>query len=249
MAQTARKKSLSPAETSGTPSHQLRRLILDLCEVLKTFGLDIKPDTEASWIHFASLSETKQHTILEGFKSYSSFLHRYIDEGRDPTDSKELVFKSIKHLGLHLPEGADDLVRDDYIVEIYSLEGYQLFRNFKFLDCVSYSLSELLVYEWPELFRRPGIVTDTIIGHFIKFSQHEILNPIPSGCPLHVIEEIFSEDKNKALIDQKEFVPLFEDDPTQVAAVMVLIKAELMTEDDGKKIVALDNRRLISDSN
>lgn len=89
------------------------------------------------------------------------------------------------------------------IVEIYSLDAIQLYRNLNFFKYCSYSLVDLLMNEWFVLYERPQIVTDTMMEDINRV----IGGPnklIPYTMPEHILFEKLVKDDLARQIKMKK---------------------------------------------
>jgi hypothetical protein len=114
-------------------------------------------------------------------------------------------------------------ISDDDIIEIYTADFTQLFRNLEMLKLCSYSILELSVYEWPELFRRPHAITKQLI-HLAEqiMGTKEPRTISCDNVPDHFLEEIFSPGKHKLFIEQKILSPLMDQNNNAIGFVGTL---------------------------
>ena len=189
--------------TSSSPlEDRFCTLLQVFCKTLQSEGLEITPYRESSLVRFRSLSPDQQNQKFRDFQRYFEVFAEAVSEGVGLKDSAGLLKKVLTRGGLSTcPEMYQHLENED-VIEAYSSDFTQLFRNLRFLEICSYPLLDLYLYEWFELFRRPQNVTDILVS-----LAHEILaqtKPSLVKCevPDHFLEEVFSEQKHRFHIKQ-----------------------------------------------
>lgn len=106
--------------------------------------------------------------------------------------NKQIVKNILGFMKYTAPSDFIDKVTEEDIVEIYNLENIQVFRNLKFYETTTYSLSDLLLYDWPELYTRPAKMTEkllAIVGDVIRHPSNELVQEM-SFVPVHYLKEI-----------------------------------------------------------
>ncbi len=84
----------------------------------------------------------------------------------------------------------------------------QIFRNMRFMEISTYSLLEVLSYEWPQLFERSSHITQLIIKQTEKdmWSTNKV---IESQIPKHFLRETLSGSPQVLEAQHRLFAPLF----------------------------------------
>src|SRR5690606_14370708 len=78
--------------------------------------------------------------------------------------NRNLIVNILKNMHLRAPQSFVDKIDEDDLIEIYNLENIQIFRNLKFYETTTYSLEDLLLYDWPELYSRPKRMTEQLLN-------------------------------------------------------------------------------------
>lgn len=151
------------------------------------------------------------------------------EEGADPWDDREFFCLSMQAMGVQFPSDfLKKLDRDD-LIEGYDMNRIQIFRNMRFMETSSYSLLEILSYEWPLLFARASAITDKIISHC-----DELLWSANRTIPVHVakhwIHEIRSAERQVCEVTFKYMTPLFSG-PGKPAGVIATCQARAIEVD------------------
>ncbi|NCN40975.1 hypothetical protein GW916_06960 [bacterium] len=129
-------------------------LTTEISLLIKETGAFSQPFVSRDLPYFSLLSNAKKDDVISSLESYLRIFAPLKGQSSDLTNSYRVVWQALKELELHAPSDFFSKLKDDYVIEIYSLESTQLFRNFKFFTCCSYSLEELCCRPWPELFDR-----------------------------------------------------------------------------------------------
>lgn len=187
---------------------RFRSLVEEFCIQSQKEGIELIPYRESSWTKFRALSIEKQHEKLNNFFRYYRACAAAVDEGLELRDTKSLVERTAAFLGARLCDDVLNNVTADDVIEIYSADFTQLFRNLKFLEICSYPVVELYTHEWVELYRRPHVVTEKLIQLVYKVLAQETPHTIRCDLPNHFLEEVFSLNRHKFFIEQKYLSPL-----------------------------------------
>jgi len=120
-----------------------------------------------------------------------------------------LVWWSIRRLGLRpLSDVFAKLEKDD-VIEIYNSDFIQVFRSLNMFRFLSYSLEEILCYQWFELFKREQNITESLLSIASNMGAGKITSTVEPDLPAHTVEEIFSASKNWAKMKFRLITPLF----------------------------------------
>lgn len=101
----------------------------------------------------------------------------------------------------------DKIDRED-IIEIWDLEGRQLFRSFHALRYFSYTIEELMSYPFYELFERDLEIEAAYAGEFVRVLKGEVQSTYKLDIPTHVVREKMSARKNVSMVTPKYVSPL-----------------------------------------
>jgi hypothetical protein len=185
---------------------------------------EMMPLTESGIKKFNSLPTAKKQAIKTDFSVYSNLI--YSASKYDLRDEERLLGHAGRRLGLIFSENLFDYIQSGDIIEIYNMEFKQIYRNLALFDICSYSLIELLSYEFYELYERSAQVNDFIIK-----GVHELLNrpfsldPIPlDHIPRHLMREKFSVEKVTSHIEFKWLFPIYKW-PNEFAGVLCTQRA------------------------
>ena len=202
---------------------QFRALIDEFASQCDAEGVRLLPYREEGWQRFHSLTFEKQVEKVSGFLKFYQACAEVVDSGISLKRGVKSLEKVMSKFGYQVCPGLYDQISDEEVIEAYTSDFTQLFRNLEMLKLCSYSLLELSVYEWPELFRRPHSITEKLIG----LAGQVLGSPSPrtitcSEVPNHFLEEIFSPDKHKLFIEQKLLSPLMDSSGATVGFIGTL---------------------------
>jgi len=140
------------------------------------------------------------------------------------TREVESLKRILKALNLRPVDDLTNLIQDGDIVEIYDSSGYQLYHNLEWLQYSSYSLLDVMVYPFQELFERPTLVTQQLWeeGKEVYYADSPFTKQME--VPPHTIRERLSPEGRCFLIDFKYITPLL-DENGQSKAVLVTQRA------------------------
>lgn len=176
--------------------------------------------------HFNRLPSELKHKVVEHLQFYHDLCIDQVSEGYSLKDSPSFVWRAFRRLGLTPRSDLFSKLTDEHIVEIYSSENVQLFRNFKFFEYCSYTLEELLTIEWWGLFERDPKVTMKLFEYAGRIFAGEITENFVPDLGVHYIRELQSHDKMTMEYNIDLAGPLYQNKRPQ--AVIVLETARII---------------------
>lgn len=108
---------------------------------------------------------------------------------------------------------------DGDIIEIFSSTGVQIYRSWSYFNFSSYSLGELLLYSWDELYERPKRTVDQLMSLMgVLFSpEATTIKYSDYGIEPYVLRERHGEHSRAVSLDMKYATPIINDQNMPVA--------------------------------
>ncbi len=173
-------------------------------------GIEVRPYRSIDLPLFSQLSTTDQESALNAIEGNVKLFESMVLEKVKLTDSKQLLWKCCRALGLTPRSDIFDRIGDEDVVEIYSTQQKQIFRNLQFFKYVSLTLEDLYCDTWYDLTRRIG----------------ELEGSLPLDVPEHVVHEINTEKMLSISIRMKWLSPVSQEG--QLAGVLVINESRLV---------------------
>lgn len=171
---------------------------------------------------FSCLSLIQQKKIIQSLKIYAHFCECAVADGIDVKEnSDQFLWWTLRQL--QLVPGSDLLsyVKPGMSIEIYNLEGIQIFRTLNLFKHITYSLSELLSYEWWELFSRVPAIEEEM-QKWVQATLAGEMGIRKTQLPPHEVFEILgSENKFSGIMKHHLFAPVKNKRGAVSAAVSV----------------------------
>src|SRR5579871_3186205 len=134
-------------------SAELRSLTLTFGKFAEAYGVDVLTHRKDSLSRFETFAPGRQKQVIENFRRYLNVCVSSVDKNIEPLDERHsLVWYAIGEFGLRPPGDLFSHLQGPDLVEIYDLNHVQMFRTLNMFHCLSYSIEELITYEWPELY-------------------------------------------------------------------------------------------------
>ena len=211
-----------------------------VCAFARTGGVSVRPYSNDALETFREFTPLKQDTILTGLRTYEEILARNPKQATE----REMVASALAQFGLKLGDGDFfSVVDDDDVIEIYTPQGLLLFRNFTAYKYTSYTLLDLLVYEWFELYERDQHLIDEMLRH----TKEIMLNGTRAEkfkTPPHLLRERHLNCRKVISGEMKYICPLQDQNTGRNAAVMVTGKIhEVLIGDAADKIGWINTKR------
>lgn len=138
----------------NSQSKKFENLSVKLHDLLITLGIPYYHPPENIVEAFLRLNAKEQNTVLFKMDFFINILQEAIKNSWSFEQDQKLTWYAISKLGLRPPNSMFNDIAPHDCIEIYDSAGIQLFRSFNFCNYCSYSLEELLIYSWSELYTR-----------------------------------------------------------------------------------------------
>lgn len=160
--------------------------LLKLDQVLASLGVGHRLSSDVSILPLTFEAERFIHL-------YSDSLSEAREHYKDQVSLKSL-WLFLNKLKWQYPDELFEKLRDDDVVEVYSLEHTQIFRSFTFFQYCSYTLEDLQFRPWFELYRRDEAVMRGALVWLDRVMKDQIHGICHLDLPTHWISEISSSD-------------------------------------------------------
>lgn len=169
-----------------------KRLTERTAALINENGCNIQPYSEEALEKLSTLSLINVRTCNSKLMHNLQLIESSASASK--TSNKALVKSILSLMKLCVNDDFIDQITEEDIVEIYSPEGVQVFRNLKFYETTAYTLADLLIFEWNELYLRPTKVYEKLAEYvdycINKAKSNEIINL--KHLASHIIKEIKS---------------------------------------------------------
>jgi len=169
-------------------------------------------------------------TNIENFKSPVRYFRDYLkvcSEFSAVSDIKEDAIEFTKFYArktfLRVPDEFYMACSDQDLIEIYNTENIQIFRTFNFFNITTYSISELLLNDWPSLYYRPHEIMDELIE--ANKQVYATNRMILLDTPEHDLVEIKSEAKSISRVKFKCLAPVYKGVESDISGFIVASSA------------------------
>jgi hypothetical protein len=206
------------------------RVINEIAALVTMNGAELAGFRDGHPSKFPELPPPAQTGIVNGLEAYLNLCMSAEKDGAALRgDSHPAAWWVIRRLGWRLLSDVFGYIRPGDTIEIYDRNHVQVFRSFNMFRCLSYSLDELVTYDWPLLYEREKWVHDIMV----KVTSDLVANPKPATMlrpfPNHLVQERFSARKRRAYYDARLLSPLF-DGSGKVAGYINVLSAEPIVE-------------------
>ncbi len=229
---------------------QIDREILKEADIfvnaLKKSQYSIKTDSNNSYYKLSQLDLNKKDQILKYLKitnSISSQFFNQLNPAREEYPEKNLIYQALNFFKLNLKD--EQFWKEvDFTdtVEIYDVNGYQVFRTFNFFDTTGYSLMDILTNEWYVLWERPKYVMSGMLEQAADVLSGK-RGFSKMNLPPHIVKEVYSGTDALDFIPRSLMVefghvcPLYKDDGRIDGFILnSKVKIHTMGESETKKV-------------
>ena len=178
-------------------------------------GVRISPFHSPELVHFGLLHLNDKQRVVESLKNYLDICQQTIQSGHSVKNSKQLTWNALKKFKLRPHLTLFDHLNDGQVIEFYSSENIQIFRNFVFFELCSYTLEDIYCRPWFELYERDDSVTTEIIKEFEFIFKGQTDAIVASKTPKHYLLESSSFFSNTVEMQVDFCAPLYSDSKTE----------------------------------
>lgn len=216
------KKAPSVLQTNQQLEQKFSALTTALINLLAKEGVKNQPHLEGLPC-FSKLNDVEKEVAIQRVETYYQLCSEHVAEGQSLRDSKTFTWRALVKMGLAPLSDFLNNIGDDDIVEIYSYDEIQMFRNLEFFDLCTYTLEELFCLQWYRLFvRAPEIaaaISNIAVEIFSKKHPHGLFEPLPP----HIVTQPLAQEKVAVDFLIRYIGPLYQD--KQVPAIICIERA------------------------
>jgi hypothetical protein len=210
---------------------RFRELCLLYCDFMKREGVLVRPFLDPTLPVFSKYEPALQDQITRGIVADLEIFESMQSEGHSLRDTPKLVWRYMNKLGLIPQSDIFDKITDDDIVEVYLVADgaqSQVFRNLKFLDCVSFTIDQIFGADWRVTTTRDEKVAGKIMEIAIGIMTEQITSTLAvhSLIERHIVQEVDSPELFTISIQMKYMSPVRQNG--KVAGAFVINHSEVI---------------------
>lgn len=206
---------------------QFRAVAEKVSAITARHGVTVKPYRSSELPLFRQLSFEAQGLALSQLNTFLKSLELFEDQEENLGEQDRALWYALSAFGLLPNSDMFKLFKSSDVVEIYDMEGFQIWRNFNFLKICSYNLEEMYSIEWfrryerkPEDVKACGeAINDLLTGKTPEISMVQV--------PYHQIRETDSSEQLHLGVTY-QWIARLKDRSGQLAAWMVCSSVEIL---------------------
>lgn len=146
---------------------------------------------------YSALSDAKQEEALLLVKAYLKSMESAEAVGECLNAVDRSLWHALSTMGLVPPSDLLSRLKPSAVIELYDLQGLQIWRNFNFMRVCSYTLEEIYSIEWFNRYKRDQIHTEECIKNVTTLLSGESPEVFKPEMSLQIMEETCSQDRLK----------------------------------------------------
>ena len=174
-----------------------------------------------------ALDDAARCEILTNLKNWESILSAAaLEMSLDNVNEVALAEKAMKHFRFHLRGHDWSEFGDDEMIEIYNNEGVQLYRSLNFFSICGYSLLDLCVNKWFELWERPTSTLDAMNKLVISVITSAKKDTCAGIAP-HLVRETYDDGTTQPFVPRatlaifNKIFPVYSPGSNDVAGIII----------------------------
>ena len=203
-------------------------LLENLASISKTYGYPVQAHTQKALSTLTSLPVDKKENLIKKLQNSINIAAGAPEIEKDGHSERKHVEQALNMYGFELRDKDFwNTVRKDELIEMYNTDNIQIFRTFNFFTTSSYSLLDLLVYEWYSLWERPSGTFDKMFEVVGSIFSGQVKGVVPAQVPEHVISEIFNPNDEEHFTSRSSLCkfgvicPIYNKADGQIAGLLV----------------------------
>lgn len=234
----------SESSTSKALDSKVIELLEKVASISQEYGHSVDAYTQKALSKLASLPIEKKEDLIRKLQNTINIAAGSIEIEKDGHVEKRHVEQALEMYGFELRD--QDFwkkVGKDELIEMYNTENIQIFRTFNFFATSSYSILDLLTYEWYSLWERPSGTFESMFKVVGAIFSGEVKGPVSAEVPEHVISEIFNSADQEHFISRSSLCkfgiicPIYNKVDGQIAGLLVTARVTpLVTGEQAKSI-------------
>lgn len=219
---------MTQAQVQTTSDHfDFKEVCEEIAHLLSEAGLsDIRPFAHPNMLHFSKMSVQAQKSCLTSATHYLNSLASIKESGWSLTDEKRSLWVALKFFGLRPTSDLLDLIEKSDAVEVYDLNGLQIWRNYRFMEVCSYTVEEIFCYPWDQRYYRDPEASAGVLKalqEFLTMPNIQTVNPRFENT----LTELFSS-KRYVINVRHDYLSPLHTEGGQLSGFVVISKVEVV---------------------
>ena len=206
---------------------KFRQLASKIADLGASVGVKIVPFYNESLPHFSKQPSLQKQKIISDLETYRRICQNTISNGFKLNNSPQFLWSAIREFGLRPTSDLFNYISEGGIIEVHNTQFIQIFRNFEFYGCCSYSLEEMYCRPWNELYGRLPDVEAYMFKIIWDIFKGRVQTVVPMELGPHLITETQSPLQYEIKAHMKYIAPLFDEKTGQVAAHILIEDGEV----------------------
>lgn len=188
------KRGLS-TDLDQTYLEEFKRIALALQAFGQKYGVPIQGFHGPELPHFSRLSSTEKSRIVNLLKVFlETFL---VTEGAGARIDRhdQALWHALSCMKFVPPQDLLQHIAKDDVIEVYTPEGLQIWRNLNFMKICSYTLEEMYCIDWPSRYDRAPEMTASCLAEIQKLLSMQTPDIYPVRVPAHRFQETCSSGR------------------------------------------------------
>lgn len=181
----------------------------ELAQLFSRFDIHVKPFGEHSIARYRSMPSNLRNQSIRNFKTYKTICESVVKDGHSLNNNLQFVWYALKELKLKPSSEFFDKILDTDVIEIYNAEGVQIFRNFRFFEFCGYTLADIFLNPWFDLYYRNEDLTKRIFEQVAQCLTRKEGGLYYPSIEKHEIFEIFSGAPHTVSYSIKHFCAFY----------------------------------------
>lgn len=181
----------------------------EISSALKKWEVNTIPYNHESCEYFRSLPCEAARIVANGAESTLASIQKAEKLNVPLVDrSHSILWWALKEMHMIPRSDVFALLEENDVVEVYNGQSIQVFRTFNLFRYLSYTLEELMCFEWFRLFERDDEITRSMLKVGDDILSGKVMRTHFPNFPSHYVTEKFSATRMRTLVQHRFISPL-----------------------------------------
>ncbi len=150
------------------------------------------PFSDDSLLEFSKLNYIEKTRAMSESRRYLNIWQTLEKEKFNLTDECQFLWRALKEQGFWLGSDSMNLIRENEVVELYSLNGTHLWFNLRYMEICSHTMEQIWSQPWTTRYKRGPEIDEACHRDVEKALVADEPKILACSVPEHVVEEVGS---------------------------------------------------------
>lgn len=211
---------------------KFKQLANRITQITEKYNITLKGYHHESLPYFSRKTPEQKSKILEALEKFYGSMVYTEKEGDSLANQQKILWGFLSAFKCHPNSEMFSRFQPDDVIEIYDLEGFQMWRNLKFMEICSYTIEEMYCLDWSDRYDRDP----QILGECTEKLTSLLTEKSPEIYDINIKNYILTEKCSEQCFEiqtQHDWMGRIRDQNGQLKMWIVVSKAKVLSSQNG----------------